>query len=680
MTNRLIQESSPYLQQHADNPVDWYPWCEEALQRARDENRPILLSIGYAACHWCHVMAHESFEDAETAALMNRHFINIKVDREERPDLDGIYMSATTAMTGQGGWPMTVFLTPDGRPFYCGTYYPKEPRYGMPSFRQLLNGVADAWANRREDVDSTAEQVTRHLAQAGETAAAGRIDSADLDLAVEGLKQSFDPKQGGFGGAPKFPQPMVLDFLLREQVRTGSNEALHMARFTLERMADGGIHDHLGGGFARYATDAGWLVPHFEKMLYDNAQLARSYLHLWQVTGEAGFRAVAESTLAYVARDLCHEAGGFYSSEDADSEGEEGRFYVWQADEIRRLLGDDADAFMRLYGVSEEGNWEGSNILHRAGDSSELAAQAGLSPEAFDARMNQCRGILFDAREQRVRPGLDDKVLTAWNGLMLTAYAEAGRFLGRPDLLETAIRNATFLRTHLRRDDGRLWRAWKDGVGPRHNAYLEDYACLCEGLLALYEATFDESWYLWARELAGHIQTHFADPEGAGFYDTSDDHERLIVRPRDLQDNAMPSGNAKAAMVLFRLGLLSGESRWLAMAEAALARVSEIATRHPGGFGEWLKVASFTQGRPRELAVIGDRPDIDAFLAAADELFRPNLVVAAGSPDAAHQVPLLRDRSLVGGQPAAYLCERFTCQTPVTDAGALRELLSAAGT
>jgi hypothetical protein len=677
MTNRLAQESSPYLLQHADNPVDWHPWGEEALNLARERNRPVLLSIGYAACHWCHVMAHESFEDPAIAELMNRHFVNIKVDREERPDLDGIYMAATTGMTGHGGWPMTVFLTPEGKPFFCGTYYPSEPRHGMPSFRQVLLGVAEAWEQRGGDVARTAETVTRHLQDSAAPAAGAAPDKTVLQAALAGLSRGFDSRHGGFGGAPKFPQPMVLEFLLREHFRTGEAEPLRLAGVTLQHMADGGIYDHLGGGFARYATDAAWLVPHFEKMLYDNAQLARVYLHAWQLGGEPRFRAVAEQTLDYVARDLRHAGGGLFSSEDADSEGEEGRFYVWQAGEIRAALGADAEPFMQVYGVSERGNWEGRNILHRARSPAAVAGESGGDPAELETLLGRAREVLFRRRAGRVRPGLDDKVLTAWNGLMLAAFAEAGRCLQRPDYLEIATANAAFLRRHLRREDGRLLRSWKEGAGGRHNAYLEDHACLCEGLIALYEASFDESWYAWAVELAELMLRHFADPGSGGFFDTSDDHEQLILRPRDLQDNAMPSGNAKAAMALFRLGLLAGNERYLQAAEQALAQVTGMLAQYPSGFGEWLNLASFVHGRPRELALVGSRAGLGPFLDVLRAGFRPNLVVAAAPERGESTVPLLADRIAIGGRATAYLCERFACQAPVSEPAELRRLLAA---
>ena len=667
MTNRLAQEASPYLRQHAENPVDWYPWGEEALRAAREADKPILLSIGYAACHWCHVMAHESFEDPETADLMNRHFINIKVDREERPDLDSIYMSAVVALTGQGGWPMTVALTPDGRPFFGGTYYPPTPRHGLPAFRQVLLALAEAWQERRGDVEGSAGEIADHLRQTAlaETQGSGGALNDDLiDQALNGLLRSFDSRLGGFGRAPKFPPSMTLEFLLRVYAGRGDSMSLHMAERTLEAMAHGGLYDQLGGGFARYSTDERWLVPHFEKMLYDNALLARVYLHAWQVAGKPLYRRVVEETLDFVQREMRHERGGFYSSYDADSEGEEGKFYVWTADEIRAALGDEAARFMAAYGVSEGGNWEGHNILHVAEDLSGGGHLTGLE---------EARRKLFEIRARRVPPGLDDKVLTAWNGLMLAAFAEAGRVLDRPDYTATAVANAEFLYATMRRDDGRLLRSWQAAAGDaRYNAYLEDYAFLADGLLALYETTFDPRWFAWARELANLMLAHFSDPAG-GFFDTSDDHEALLHRPKDVQDNATPSGNGMAAHVLLRLGLFTGEGRYRDTAERMVAGLYEPMARYPGAFAHWLGAAAFILSQPLEVAVAGDpaAADTRALLDVAQRAFRPNLVIAAGEGKAAEVVPLLAGRERLDGRAAAYVCRRFVCRRPVAEPAAL---------
>jgi uncharacterized protein YyaL (SSP411 family) len=675
MPNRLAQENSPYLQQHADNPVDWYPWGEEALTKARQEQKPILLSIGYAACHWCHVMAHESFEDEATAVYMNQHFVNVKVDREERPDLDSIYMQAVVALTGQGGWPMTVFLTPDGRPFYGGTYFPPAPRYGMPSFMQLMQGIVNAWQTQRTQVDAQAGSITEHISRTvaleGE---AGMLSAGMFGRATTVLGQTFDAKLGGFGGAPKFPPSMTLEFLLRHYQQTHDANALHMAELTLQQMAYGGMYDQLGGGFARYATDVRWLVPHFEKMLYDNALLARVYLHAWQITGNPLYRRIVEETLDFVRRDLRHADGGFYSSYDADSEGEEGKFYVWSLAEMEQHLGDEAALFARYYGVSAGGNWEGTNILHIPRDPAQVAAEAGLTLPELEQRLAAARQILLAVRAQRPWPGLDNKVLTAWNGLMLAAFAEAGRALNRPDYTETAVQNAHFLQQTMWRN-GRLRRTWQAGGQAKYNAYLEDYAYLADGLLALYHTTFDERWYTWAAELTGIVQTHFADPNG-GFFDTSDDHETLIHRPKDLQDNATPSGNAMAALVLLRLSLYSGDGALWDVAETAVSALYGAMLQYPPAFSQWLIAAQFITGQPQELALVGEptAPDVQALAQVAFALYRPHLVVAAG-PDGAN-IPLLAQREQRNGQATAYLCRRFVCQQPVTDTAVLQAQLS----
>ena len=673
MTNRLADEASPYLRQHADNPVDWYPWGEEALRAAREADKPILLSIGYAACHWCHVMAHESFEDPATAAQMNRDFINVKVDREERPDLDSIYMGAVVAMTGQGGWPMTVALKPDGKPFFGGTYFPPTPRYGMPAFRQVLTSLADAWRDRRADVEGSAADVAAHLRQTTLAAAlggGGALDADLLDQALNALLRSFDARLGGFGGAPKFPPSMTLEFLLHITAQRGDSMALHMAERTLEAMAHGGLYDQIGGGFARYSTDDRWLVPHFEKMLYDNALLARVYSHAWQITGKPLYRRVVEETLDFVAREMRHAGGGFSSSYDADSEGEEGKFYVWTAAEIRAALGDNAERFMAAYGVSEAGNWEGRNILNVAG---------GVDEEQL-AGLSEARQKLFDIRARRVPPGLDDKTLTAWNGLMLAAFADAGRALGRSDYIAVATANASFLRVRMRRDDGRLWRAWQPGLGDapgRFNAYLEDYACLADGLLALYAATFEPRWFAWARELAEAMLAHFSDPAG-GFFDTSDDHEELLHRPKDVQDNATPSGNSMAAHVLLRLGLLTGEGRYWDAAEGVISGLYTAMARYPSAFAHWLGAAAFILGEPLEVAIVGDpaAADARALLDVVLGRYRPDLVVAAGEGEAAAVVPLLAGCERLDDRAAAYVCRRFVCQQPVSESDALASQLA----
>ena len=667
MANHLQNETSPYLLQHVDNPVDWYPWGEEAMRLANEHDKPILLSIGYAACHWCHVMAHESFEDEATAAQMNAEFINVKVDREERPDIDSIYMQAVNAMVGRGGWPMTVFLTPDGKPFYAGTYFPDEPRHGMPSFRQILTGVTQAWQRDRENVVGSASEVAEQLqALSGVGFEEQPLDKEILRSALGGLGQRFDATWGGFGEAPKFPQPMTIEFLLRESLRGEGDHALEMAEVTLKKMAEGGMYDQIGGGFARYSVDHRWLVPHFEKMLYDNAQLARVYLHAWQVTGNDFYRRITEETLDYVLREMRHEDGGFYSSQDADSEGVEGKFYVWSAAQIREALGEDADTFMRIYGVSDEGNWEGHNILNLHVDPKGLAAQLNVDAEDLDTRMTEARAKLYALRSKRIWPGLDDKILTSWNGLMLAAFAEAGQALGRPDYIDAAQSNADFLHRTMRGDSGRLLRTWKAGSDAKYNAYLEDYAFLVDGLLALYEATFETRWVDWARELAELMLAHFRDSKNGGFFDTSNDHEQLIHRPKDLQDNAVPSGNSMAAGALMRLSLLTGNGEYRQAAEKSTATMSKFMSQYPSGFGQWLNVASFILGEPREIALVGSHKELAPLLEVVRDGYRPFQVVAAGSGDEPAPLPLLENRPRVDGKGTAYVCRQFLCQAPVT--------------
>jgi hypothetical protein len=666
MTNRLANESSPYLLQHADNPVDWYPWGEEALEKAREEDKPIFLSIGYAACHWCHVMAHESFEDEETAAVLNEHFVNIKVDREERPDLDRIYMTAVQALTGGGGWPMSVFLTPEGEPFYGGTYFPPEPRYGMPSFVDVLQAVSDAWENRRQEllegsnrvVAAIERQMTVAQAQGDAVCHPGTVEEA-----ARKLRQRFDPNNGGWGAAPKFPQPMTLEFLLRYYHTTGDPAMLDMVTHTLEAMARGGIYDQLGGGFHRYSVDARWVVPHFEKMLYDNAQLARIYLHAWQKTGTPLFRAIAEETLDYVVREMTSPQGGFYATQDADSEGEEGKFYVWTPGQIRDVLGEEADRFIAAYGVTEGGNFEGKTILTFDGTVEEREALA-------DARQR-----LWETREERVHPGRDEKVLASWNGLMLAAFAEAARALERDDYREIAEGNAAFVLQEMKTAENRLRHTWKDGTS-RVNGYLEDYAYLMEGLIELYQTTFDPDWYLAARDMAEAMIEHFAAP--VGFYDTSDDHEELIVRPRELQDNAVPCGNSMAATALLRLADLAVEPHYEERARQSLCQLEQVLSDHPLAFGQWLTALDYAVSRPREIAIAGDlaEDDTQALLAVCRSGYRPHQVVAVGHTEGGQfVVPLLRNRDQVDGQAAAYVCFNSVCRRPVTDPEELRELI-----
>jgi len=611
-------------------------------------------------------MAHESFEDERVAAILNEHFVSIKVDREERPDLDRIYMSAVQALTGRGGWPMSVFLTPDGRPFYGGTYFPPTPRYGMPSFTQVLLSVADAWRHRRQELVEGSQQLVNAIERqmvVAEGVKREDVKRETLDTAFENLNRDFDQLHGGWGAAPKFPQPMVLEFLLRYHHLTGEDRARYMVSLTLDAMAYGGVYDQIGGGFHRYSVDDHWLMPHFEKMLYDNAQLARVYLHGWQVAGNPFHRTIAEEILDYVVREMTGPAGGFYSTQDADSEGEEGKFFLWTPDEVRAVLGAEADTFMAAYNVTEAGNFEGRNIL-------ELANHASPRAELTEARRK-----LFAAREQRVRPARDEKVLISWNGLMLAAFAEAARVLKRDDYREVAEHNADFLLRELRRPDGRLHHTWKDGIA-KINGYLEDYTHLIEGLLELYQATFDPRWYLSARELAEAMIEHFSAP--IGFFDTSDDHETLLARPRELQDNAVPSGNGMAAFVLLRLAGLAVEPRYVEIARRSLGPMQPLLARYALGFGQWLIALDYALAHPREVAIIGNpgAADTRALLDACTTGYRPHQIVALGAPDVEpSSVPLLQGRSQIEGRATAYVCVDFTCRPPVTDPAALRTLI-----
>jgi uncharacterized protein YyaL (SSP411 family) len=683
MPNRLARETSPYLLQHKDNPVDWYPWGEEAFERARREDRPILLSIGYSACHWCHVMEHESFENAEIAALMNERFVNIKVDREERPDLDSIYMQVTTAMTGGGGWPMTVFLTPAGEPFYAGTYFPPRDRYNIPGFPRVIEHVARSYHEQGENVARTVASVREFLAS-GNSPAGGPapLDASLLERAFATLRASYDPVNGGFGGAPKFPPSMALEVLLRYHRRSGNAEALQMVEDTLVKMARGGIYDQLGGGFHRYSVDAHWLVPHFEKMLYDNALLARSYLAAFQVTRERFYRRIAEETLDYVLREMTAPTGGFYSTQDADSEGVEGKFFVWTGAQLVEALGDsDAEIAARYWDVSEHGNWEHVNILNLKDDPAEIARAMGITADELRRAIERIRPKLFAVREGRIKPGRDEKVLTSWNGLMLRAMAEAAVILRSDRFKRAAVANAEFVLGQLR-IDGRLRHTYKDGQA-RVNGFLEDYAYYADGLLSLYEATHDRRWFDEARRLADQMVELFADEESGGFFDTSRDHEQLIARPKDLYDNATPSANSVAAEVLLRLSLLSGAEADWDRAVASLERIGEVAARAPQGFGRWLSAIDLATGEPVEIAIVGD-PE-SGLTANLEQVvwgrYLPNKVVALRAPwdeESARAIPLLADREEVEGRPTAYVCRRMACQTPTSDPRELARQLDAA--
>ena len=680
MTNQLINESSPYLLQHVNNPVNWYPWGEEALTRARTENKPIFLSIGYAACHWCHVMAHESFEDEETAAFMNEHFVNIKVDREERPDIDAIYMQATVAMTGSGGWPMSVFLTPDLKPFYAGTYFPPVQRYNMPSFRDVLAGIARAWKQEPEEIARVSGQVAGHLQQAlaSDQGSETSFTQDQLSAVTKALIDSYDWGFGGWGAAPKFPQPMTIEFLLRRHV-AADQDALKAAVHVLKAMSRGGMYDVVGGGFSRYSVDNFWRVPHFEKMLYDNAQLARVYLHAWQINRDPQFKQVVTETMEFIARELTHPAGGFYSSLDADSEGEEGKFYVWTLEEIREVLGEDSEFFEAAYGVSERGNWEGKMVLQRALDDASLAARFKLEPHQVPSRLAGSHAKLLSARANRVRPGTDDKVLTAWNGLMLATAAEASRVFDDVELqhkyLVMATRNADFLLDALR-PDGKLKRSWRQGK-TTDEVFLEDYSALILGLLELYQTDFQNKWFAVAQELADEMIELFEDPNG-GFFDTSKKGENLLLRPKDLQDNATPSGNALACEALLRLAAFTDNGKYRDFAERSLKLVSNHALRYPTSFGRWLSAADFALAPVKQIAVVYESSPDEAqeLLQTIQSIYRPNTVVAASPHPPAEDAPaLLMDRPLKENLPTAYVCEGFVCNLPVNSVSDLQGLL-----
>jgi len=677
MPNRLAKENSPYLLQHAENPVDWYPWGEEALEKARDENKPIFLSIGYAACHWCHVMEHESFEDDDTSALMNKHFVNIKVDREERPDLDQIYMQAVVAMTRQGGWPMSVFLTPDGKPFFGGTYFPPVHRYNMPSFREVLLSVERVWREDLEKIIESAREVTQLIQQStAKGGADGEANINSLGKALMKLTQGYDWKTGGWGQAPKFPQPMAIEVLLR-QVSRGDKLALETAEHALQSMAKGGMYDVVGGGFARYSVDDFWLVPHFEKMLYDNAQLALTYLHAYKITGNDFYRRICEETLDFVEREMTHFQGGFYSSLDADSEGEEGKFYVWTPADISAAIQNPEDVRLILaaYGVTESGNFDGKTVLQRVLDDEQLADAFEIPIKDVPTKLAELHALLLDARSQRIRPGTDDKVIVFWNGLMLAAFAEAGRYLNRDDYTQVGVKNAEFLLTELRFDD-RLLRVWRNGKA-KYNAFLEDYAALILGLLALYQTDPKVRWYHAAVSLAEEMVTNFRDSDG-GFYDTRDDHEKLIFRPKDTQDNATPSGNALAASALLQLSAYSGNGEWRSLADEMLSKMAGIAIKFPTSFGQWLSALDFAIGPTREVAILGDMESLQ-YQNLRDSLwdgYQPRLVAALSQfPPKAESPHLLLDRHLLGNQPTAFVCQNFTCQLPVNDPTELQKQL-----
>ncbi|MDX3762665.1 thioredoxin domain-containing protein [Streptomyces sp. AK02-04a] len=675
MPNRLAHETSPYLLQHADNPVDWWPWSAEAFEEARKRGVPVLLSVGYSSCHWCHVMAHESFEDEATAAYLNEHFVSVKVDREERPDVDAVYMEAVQAATGQGGWPMTVFLTPDAEPFYFGTYFPPAPRHGMPSFRQVLEGVRGAWTDRRSEVAEVAGKIVRDLAEREMSFGSGEVPGEeDLAGALLGLTREYDASRGGFGGAPKFPPSMVIEFLLRHHARTGSEGALQMAQDTCERMARGGIYDQLGGGFARYSVDREWVVPHFEKMLYDNALLCRVYAHLWRTTGSELARRVALETADFMVGELRTNEGGFASALDADSDDGTGRhvegaYYVWTPRQLREVLGpEDGELAARYFGVTEEGTFEeGSSVL-----------QLPQQDELFDAeKVAGIRRRLLAARAERPAPGRDDKIVAAWNGLAVAALAETGAYFDRPDLVDAAIAAADLLvRVHMD-DRARLSRTSKDGQAGANAGVLEDYADVAEGFLALASVTGEGVWLEFAGFLLDQVIMQFTDPESGALYDTAADAERLIRRPQDPTDNATPSGWSAAAGALLSYAAQTGAEPHRTGAERALGVVKALGPRAPRFIGWGLAVAEALLDGPREVAVVGPEghPLTKALHRTALLGTAPGAVVAVGTPES-DELPLLADRPLVQGEPAAYVCRNFTCDAPTTDPDRLRTALS----
>jgi uncharacterized protein YyaL (SSP411 family) len=685
VSNRLAAETSPYLLQHAENPVDWYPWGDEALAKARDEDKPILVSVGYSACHWCHVMEHESFENAEIAATMNDLFVNIKVDREERPDLDSLYMSAVQSMTGHGGWPLNVFLTPDGTPFYGGTYFPPDDRMGMPGFPKVLEAVASAFRERREEVEENAKQIRELLRRATkELPKPDELTPEILAEASEQLGRSFDARNGGFGGAPKFPQPAALEFLLRQDKRGGGQREEIMVKRTLDRMASGGIYDQVGGGFHRYAVDAVWLVPHFEKMLYDNAQLSSVYLAGYQAYGDDRYRQVAEETLDFVARELTDPDGGFYSTLDADTAGHEGLFYTWTVEEFDEALGTEDAAVGKLwFSVEPGGNFEGRAVLATPRTAADVADRLGTTEAALTESVARIKRRLLERREERERPGRDEKVITGWNGLMLRAFADGSRILERGDFRTIAVRNAEFVLERLQRD-GRLLRSWKDGDA-RIGGFLEDYAFFIDGLLALYRATLDSRWLDEVIQLTDLMVAEFGDPDGPGFYDTSSSHETPVARPRDLHDGATPSGNSVAADVLLRLGAMTGNEDYSGRASELLRTMASTMREHPLAAGRYLSAVDFYLGPIKEVALAGDRdsPELQALVDALYDAFQPNIIaghVDLDRGDVAARLPFLQDRPAREGRATAYVCEHFACLPPVHDAETLlRQLAEGTG-
>ncbi|MDE0468477.1 MAG: thioredoxin domain-containing protein [Candidatus Poribacteria bacterium] len=679
-TNRLIHETSPYLLQHAHNPVDWYPWGEEALERAKHEQKPILLSIGYSACHWCHVMERESFENEEIAAVMNELFINIKVDREERPDLDEIYMNAVQVMTRQGGWPMTVFLTPDLKPFYGGTYYPPTDRYGRPGFPKVMEAVAEAFNDKKVQVLEQADQLTAQLNQISNV-----VDPHEHELteqlmqnAFQHYHSQFDSHHGGFGNAPKFPPSMGLPFLLRYWHHSGNAYALEMVELTLEKMARGGMYDQLGGGFHRYSTDAHWLVPHFEKMLYDNAQLVVAYFEAFQATQKPFYRDIATETLDYVLREMYDaENGGFYSTQDADSEGVEGKFFVWEPNDIEDIIGEEnAEIFCEYYDITPQGNFEGENILHVQTPPDIFARKLQMDVEKLEALLTEGRQKLFEEREKRIKPGLDDKILTSWNGIMIRGMAMGYQLTGKPEYLEACKKSAEFVLTTLSQDNGLLLRTYRSGKS-HLNAYLEDYSYFIAGLIALYEASFEQRWLTEAERLAHIMIDQFGDDAGDGFFFTGKAHETLIVQSKSAYDGATPSGASMAIHSLLRLAKHLDNSEFHDKAVETLKLYFHQMERMPTGSGQLLCELAFLLSTPKEIAIVGKKGDAktEAMLTALHGTYQPNKIVALSESADGQTLPLLASKTQVDDTATAYVCENYTCQSPTTDVEAFLELL-----
>ena len=671
MTNQLIHETSPYLLQHAENPVNWFPWGEQALQLARDENKPIFLSIGYAACHWCHVMAHESFEDPQIAALLNQSFISIKVDREERPDIDSIYMNAVVAMTGQGGWPMSVFLTPDGKPFYGGTYFPPTRRYGQPAFRDVLTSVARSWQEAPNEITPVAEKLARHLRESSQWGGwePQPLRKETVSQALDQLEATYDWQYGGWGQAPKFPAPMTIEFLL-QLASHGDGKALQLAEHALQSMALGGMYDVVGGGFHRYSTDAAWLVPHFEKMLYDNAQLALVYLHAYQLTRDPQFKRICEQTLDFLLREFRQPEGGFSSSLDADSDGEEGNFYTWKNDELDTAfeLPEDREFLKGAFSISPHGNFEGKVILRLTMPPKDLARKLNMSWPAFTDQADRIRARLNALRQSRVRPTLDDKVLVSWNALAIRALAEAGKALDRADYLFAAQKTARFLLTRLVAKDGTLLRSWRQSKA-QNTAYLEDHAGLMLALLTLYQADFNPEWYQAAENIGKAVQTHFSDPAG-GFFDTHIHQDTLLIRPKDLQDNATPSGNSLACLAFAQLSKYSGDESWSDPCLSLLSNFQEMMARYPNAFSGWLQCLNFSLGPVEEIALVWPENTTEPanFLSHLRQTYRPfSIQAAAPLPIKGIAPRLLESRTAINRLPTVYICENFACQSPITD-------------